>query len=461
MTQGSGKRQTQPGHYNPFSHAPLGLIPRRSVSERDLFSSLISVRDLAQRSPNRLLALLLDVHPAVSYATWNALRLSCAQGDSRIVAMKTSSAGQGDEAMDEEGTALLDALWQSLPAEIGGFTGLQSTLTLEALFTGMCSVEAVPGRSGEGVRRVWPVDSLTIQFGRDSADSDLTAYQKQTGKGFGWQRLDSETFFWKLIDNLPDSAEGRAPYFPALSEALADFAMMQDVRDAVHQAAWPRLQIGFNFAETFKIAREVMGIVDPNEAASWVSAQFDEVVKYVKDLKADDAIVHDTNGKGEIIGGGGFVGLTDVLSFLRHRIVQSLKSLPTLMGINDGSAQTYTSVEWAIYASGLETLRSMVLEVLVKVADLHLRLLGKALSAQAKTKPIRTNDENVDAQTEAIRIANAKEKRNQNWITQEEASIEITGSGPVGPAPEPVGATGDGSSGQDNLDTENRDEDVP
>jgi hypothetical protein len=228
--------------------------------------------------------------------------------------------------------------------------------------------------------------------------------------------------------------------------------MMQDLRDSVKHAAWPRLKIGVNLSELHEVAANILNIRDPNAAAAWVQERFDAVCRYVQTLKADDAIVHDSQGTGtEKIDGGAF-NFDPILNFLRHRIVEALNSLPTLHGINDGNAQTYVSVEWAIYAAGLHTLRDVACFPLVRAANTHLRLLGMPLVAQLQAKPIRTNDDLQDAQTEATKILNAVAKRDQGWIDQEEASIEVTGTGPVGPAPEP-------EAPEDAEDTEGEDTD--
>ena len=244
--------------------------------------------------------------------------------------------------------------------------------------------------------------------------------------------LSTETFFWRTLDCPVDDAYGRAPYAPALAQVLSDIALIQDLRDAVHNSAWPRLGHGFNFTEMFKVAQETFNMVDPNAAAAWVKDQFDSAVAAVADMRPDDNVFYDSNGRLEILEGGkGLAQVEHILTFLRQRVVQSLKSLPTLMGINDGSTQTYTTVEWQIYAAGLETLRDQAVDLLERAADLHLRLKGLALRADSIVKKIRTSDALIDAQAEAKQIENAITKIRMGWITNEEAAISITGSGPV------------------------------
>lgn len=437
MTTAAGMRQTLPDDASRYQRGFQGIIPRRGLSgNTPLLDAKTGLLQYAQNTPLRLMSILPDIHPSVGLATWNALRLACCQDDFKIVAVPVDQPDESDDS-DDQGTALLNALWTSLPNEIGGLHGLQTTLTMQAMFTGLVCAEAVPGASGKGVNRVWPVDSLTIHFGRASAQDDVQPYQRQIGGAYGYVPLDTNRFFWRSVDAWVDDPYGRAPYASAVIEVLRDLALIQDLTDMMHKAAWPRLGVPFNFKETFETATEVLGIRDYQEAMEFVMKQFDAVCTQQEKIKADDTVVYDgSSAPMTVIEGGKNLGnVAEVLAFLRNRLLQSLKTLPTLMGINDGSTQTYTTVEWRIYAEGLETLRGMVADLLARVGTLHFRLLGMPLKAKAVLKRIRTSDEQMDAATEATKIANAVEKRDQGWIDQDQASNEITGADAVAEAP--------------------------
>lgn len=431
-------RTSEPQGFSPYANGGFGVIPRRG-NVYDL-SSCENVGRLAVGSPLRLLKILVDLHPMLGLAVWNALRLANAPEDLTISAV---SPGAKAEDVDPEGTAALNALWDSLPNEVGGLIGLMNQLLQECMFTGLVTLEAVPGGRGQGVARIWPVDSLTVAFRRQRSanpyeDGLLLPLQRQLmpnqqPKYQGYTELNPDTFFWRTIDAMVDEPYGRAPLATAVSEILADYALLRDLRDAVHNAAWPRNAYGFNFVETHKIAVEVYGKKEP-EASQWVQERFDELVRAFNNLKPDDSIFYDSAGDVKnLTPGDGFQAITGVLQFLRQRIVQGVKSLPTLMGINDGSTQTYTTVEWAIYAAGLESMREVAIYPVLKAATLHLQLLGMPLKAVATWKKIRTTDDKIEAQARTIQIANEKELVRLGMKSLEEASVALTGSGPVGP----------------------------
>lgn len=433
-TKYTGMRVSEPNP--PTIPNGLQVIPRRSV-ESGMLTTRAALGTSLRDTPLRLLTYLADVHPALSLALWNALRLTTA--GVRIVAVDAASLEQ-----DDAGTAELEALFASQPREVGGFEGLLTTGILWAMLTGLPFYEAVPGKRGEGVRRIIPVDSLTIAFIREGEDQVCVPLQRQTyptaGEAkLGYTALPPALMFWSPLDSLPEDPYGRAPYATALSECLRDLAMMADVQQVIHRTGYPRGAVGFNFSETFKIASEVFGIKDPVEAQDFVMEQFRATVTACDQIKPEEWFHFDSNGNFQVIEGAkGFSGLNELLVFLRQRITQSVKSLPTLMGINDGSTQTYTTVEWHIYASAMESIRAKVAGLLAEICSLHFRLQGRPLLAHVEAEPIRTNDAMIEAQTEAMHINNAARKRDEGWITNDQAAQMITGTDAVG---EPIRAT--------------------
>lgn len=461
-----GRRLSEPPNWTPFNDGgPFGIVPRRGLDPLALFSSE-QLRDLAITNPMRLVTMLPDIHPSVDMALNTYLRLTCGEDACQVVAEDPDALAGEDGTVEpnQQDTVSLNAMWASLPSEAGGgFRGLRTMLAIQAALTGMLVVEAVPGPVLTGVSRVHPVDSLTTDFTRDNRDADLTLRQRQRwpvasgvsdarrGWLYDWVPLPPDRVFWRAMDQTVDGPHGRAPYASAVNEVIADLALMQDLRDAVHNAAWPRIEVGVNLAELHKVAVEVYRISDATRAAQWVTARFQEVVDYVANLNADDNLVHDSSGNVKTMEPGSFTGLEGVLSFLRQRIAQSLKTLPTLLGINDGSTFNYTSVEWAIYAQSLESMMCVVDEVLTDVANFHLRLIGSKSQAKAIRKGIRTNDLQVAANTKSTEITNATNMEKLGYLTHDQASMSVTGRKAVAPAqpgvveplpPEPVMAPG-------------------
>lgn len=450
-----GLRSSEPSRWSPYTAGGLGIIARRAVVDPLFGGTAEQLQQFAGTQPMRLLSLLPDIHPGVGLALWNALRLTCPVDGFEVAAVKKGE-GDQDEIPDPVGTQSLLDMWKSQPPEVGGLAGFQTQLTIQALFTGLACTECVPDAALKGIYRAWPVDSLTISFGRVGRNDDVQPYQRQVHPtaspiapasslpamagnftvalyGAQYVPMSKDRFFWIAVDQQVDDPYGRAPYATALSEVLADLALMQDLRDAVHNSAWPRTEVGVDLAGLHRVAVEVYRISDPKKATEWVNNRFSDIVGYVASLSPGDNIVHDSSGNVKTLQPGGFGGMEGVLTFLRNRMVQALKTMPTLMGISEG-ATNFNSVEWTIYAEGLETLRAIVAEIILSVCNLHLRLTGSSSVAVARYEKIRTNDSLVEANTKSVEILNATNLEKLGYVSHDEACMSITGKQAFGPA---------------------------
>lgn len=473
------RRRSEPSNWSPYTAGtPYGVFARRGQNPLRYFTSE-QLRELTLTDPLGLVRDLPDLHPTVSHALNNARNLMfSATDDIKITAETAGADGElssdaSEAEINEADTSSVRAFWKQLPPEVGGgLRGFSSILGDELQLTGMICVETCPGQPLEGLKRAWIINSLTVELSRVNRDADLAMFQRlrypQAAPenpsmpkmqsydmyNYGWEELPSETCFWAAIGQMSDIVHGRAAYATATVEAIADMALIQDLRDAVHNAAWPRHDIGVNLAKLHQVAVEVYKITDPKRAAQWVNQRYQEIVDYVATLRSDDNVVHDSNGQVNMLQPGSFQGLEGVLSFLRQRLAQSLKTLPTLLGINDGSTFNYTSVEWAVYAQNLEATRAVVFEIIQKISELHLRLIGSKSIVRITAAPIRTNDEQQDANTESTQIGNEIQKEKAGYITHDQGAMKITGKKAAGPAqpgvieplPSDTGFTGPGQT---------------
>ena len=420
---GGGSRQTRPANWHPYQGGGIGIIPRRSLTDPASLNNRQSLSQFAENSPLRLLSYLPAIDPDVALAHDTDVTLICDQEAVQIVAVDNPE----DDTPNAEDTALLAAMWDAQPPEVGGLYGFMEQMVALFNFTGLACGEAVPGARGEGVRRAWPVDSLTIGFGRDSADSDQIAYQRQSGGTNGWKRLNAETFFWETVGKWPDGGYGCARYAPALAEVLVNISFWKSITDAVQNAAWPRLGFGIPYAELQELYQKVLGYseVKANEAVGDAVEQFK---KEVASIMADDNVFFDSTGKMMVIPGGTFAGIEPIITERRSRIARAVKSLPLFLGINDSTTETQATQQIRVQGKRLGSLRSRVLAIVVRISTLHLRLMGKTTIAKAIVQPIFPGDALNEANTEAIRIKNADEKERLGYIDHDAASMEITGS---------------------------------
>lgn len=421
-----GGRQTQPANWHPYQQGGIGRVPRRSAGDTTALSTRGGLSLYAQNSPLRLLRHLETVDPDAALAHDTDVTLICDPECVQLIAVSDPA----DETPDPEDTALLTAFWQSQPPEVGGLYGFMEQMVFLANFTGLMTAEAVPGRRMEGVYRAWPVESLTIEFGRDTADSDLTAYQRQTGGKTNWKRLNSETFFWESVGKRPDDPHGGARYGAALAEVLVNLSFWKSITDAVQNAAWPRLAFGIPWAELQELYQKTLGYTE-EKAADAVAEDVAQFKKEVASILPDDNVFFDSQGKMMVIAAGSFQGIEPIITERRSRIVRGLRTLPLFLGLNDSTTETQATQQVRIHGKRLGALRSRIVAIAEKIGTLHLRLMGRKTIAKAIVLPIFPGDAAADANTESVRTQTRIEWRRQGWIDNDQAANDLTGSGAV------------------------------
>ncbi len=426
-----------------YGRGGLGYIARRGVD----FGSSMAVQTLeglgrlAMTQPLVLLSLLPDLVPEVGMALWNMTWLGAGPDRVRLKAVQTGKNGRGEE--DPAGTAALHALWEQNPREAGGFHDALAQNLQMLCFSGMCAAEAVPAVRGRGVAAVFPVNSLTLRFRRETS-GQLTLWQQQIanangmalysgGMGGVFVPMPMQRFFHSCLSSLPDEPYGRAPFGAALTIVLECLAFWRDLLLAWHRVGSPKWDVGFDFEMWAHMAQEVVGLTDQAEIQQYVQDRYSDAVAFYNDLNPDDAFFHDIKSQVNAVGAGSgqWPDLTGVWSMLRLRLVQALKQLPTLMGIVEGSTETWSRVEWDIYSSSLHAMVQKAAEPLRRAAGLHLQLLGMPLEAAIEFEPACSITRLLDAQAQSVEAANQARMRDEGWQTNETAAMTMTGSAPV------------------------------
>lgn len=421
----------------------FGFVPRRDgvdgASDQTLIRSIDQILVIAKTQPMKVLTMLPSIIPEASKAVWNDLRLGCGRDAVTLRAMSTNSS-DGSRAEAPDGTQAINDLFANLPQEIGSLQNALAQNFLMTQFSGMCAVEAVPGPRNQGVKEVWPIDTLTTRFRRNKDTKQVELWQRVRVWGRpidkkmygGFIPLPVERTFWSSLDGFPSDPYGRAPMAASLMPVLEMIGFIKDLLLAWHRVGTPKWDVGFDYEMWAKVAREIIGLSDKAEIKKFVKEQFDETVSNFSDLNADDAFFHDIKSTVTVNGSGGqWPQVEQIYNFLRWRLVIALKQMPTLMGVVEGNTETWSSVDWQIYAKGLETMVWCAAQPLVRAAQLHLQLLGMPYTVEATVSPVRSNQRMVDAQAEEIELRNLITKILAGFITQETASMQSVGSAPV------------------------------
>jgi hypothetical protein len=430
-----GGRQTQPTNVNPLGLLSYAFIARRQFQDLDL-------TDLtANRSFNaqQLLELCADISPEVGLALSNTLRLVNGGWKYQV---KTLT---GTREL-KQGKAALDGLIARVNKDSGGIDALIDSWSITAFLQGAIAGEIAPTDDLQDIEDIYAVQPWTIFFSRDE-DQKLVPYQQQVmfmagNQGYGlagwpYKRLNPTTFGYMPIDAPPDDPYGRAPAGPVLQMIAFDLGLLRDIRQAVHTNAWGRLQI--------KLIEE---LVIKNAPTSIRNDQIgDKKIAFIKDrltefrnsfnnLKPDDAFfTTDAIELTPVDFSGRTFQIEAIVRLLERRLIRALKQLPVLMGSNEGTTETHGTVQMDIYAANIKSLQRKIANLLNKLLGVALQIYGIAGKVEWEFDAPRANDRLKDVQADMAEAQLLVYYRDQGWITQDDASIQATGSKAVGPVP--------------------------
>ncbi|MCO5181133.1 MAG: hypothetical protein M9896_13920 [Candidatus Promineofilum sp.] len=185
---------------------------------------------------------------------------------------------------------------------------------------------------------------------------------------------------------------------------------------------------------------------DPTKEREWVEEVVAEVAKMYGQLEPDDAYVHtDVVKVNRPVGAVDASSLGAVDSLIRaieRMAIRGLKTMPLLMGSNEAVSETHANRQWEIHVAGIKALQHLAEQLIEHLLTTALQMQGLRAVVEFRFAELRASEQLRDAQTEAMRIENAKGKYLAGWISQEEAAQEVTGHAADRPEPRVIDIVG-------------------
>lgn len=424
-------------------------------SESDIFASALSIlspvssdeewrsggldsRTLDRVPISRLVELLANLSPDVSKALWDFLRF-CNPGHTRK-ALKP-----GTETPDRAAQKALDDFIAQLHGPFVAtnqvpFDVIVASMFIAIFLRGSLCTELVLDERGAMPLEIATPDPATLKAKR--VDDPRRGKVWQLGQ---WQRsgvfvpITKPTVSYVPVDPLPGRWEGRALAAPAVFSCLFLIGMLHDLRRVVAQQGYPRIDLEIMSEKL--LAMMPSGIKsDPLKAKEWVKACENEIKAAYSALEPDHAYVHldvvSVNRPVGTLDTSSLGASKDLIGALERFTVRSLKTMPFLMGINESTTETLANRQWEAHAAGIKAIQHIVESTLERQLRLALRVQGIQADVRFRFAELRAAEMLRDAQTERLRIENAARKRDEGWLTQDEAAMEITGRKAA--LPEPV-----------------------
>lgn len=418
---GKRDRMTVPDNKSTFFGGPLSIIPPPDADQSWRLQNLDTIT-LSRLAPADLINLVIDLSPEVSRALFDFIRMMNPGWECKALRPRS-------ESEDRRGQRTLDAFWQQVRTLYGSPDVPINRLILAGFTRGAFFSEIV--LDGNSPIDLATPDPYSARFVKKNDPVRGEYYQLGQWQGGKFVELTAPSVSYIPIDPLPNSPYGRSLVAPALFTAIFLLGMLHDIRRVVQQQGWPRIDISINL-ERLKLAMPADVVPGSEEFAAWVNGILDEISDVYSALEPDDTYSHTdvvtVNRPVSAVNADSLGAVDGLIKGLERMITRALKTMPLIMGLDSGGGTaTGANRQWEIHVAGIKSLQHLLESQMESHLNLVLRAAGIQARVEFKFAELRASEMLRDAQAEAMRIGNAEKKYQNGWISQDEASMEITG----------------------------------
>lgn len=450
------KQQVLPSHLRTAQPNPKS---RLQISDRNTANlDLTTLR--TQTSTRETIRQFIKTHPDLSGAVKSYIRMAITDGYVGV-------AKNLDGTFNPEATAVLQQVltWMNILSDysIGyddapSVRSLCETWGLDLLTYGEMCGELVLNKA-RLPDKIQPVSASQITRYPSSDGKRMIPHQELAGENI---ELDIPTFFSVALDQDALSAYPDPPLESALQSVLFSSDFMNDIRRIVKRAIHPRLDVVLN-VEKFQqmLPKEVLNDADKLREA--INQTIADVTNLVNSLEPEDAMVHFDSIGIEIVDHGN-TNLSNEYQVIQDmqdaKMATGAKVMPTVLGKSSGTSNV-ASAEVLMFMKYVEgTLWSKLNEMLSKILTLAVRLLGHDVYVEFKFNKIDLRPDSELESFRALKQSRILELLSLGLMTDEAASLELTGGLPPAGAPKLSGTNffnakaaspaGDGYNGASN-----------
>lgn len=345
-----------------------------------------------------------------------------------------------DGTSNQEATALAWQLlnrFDFLPDFSKGFTGANSLRTTsesmakELMLYGACGLELVLDKSLLPVR-LEPVSVTNIRF--KPKDKRLVPVQDVAGTEID---LDVPTFFYTSLDRELMEAYPSSPMESSIKPTYFSEEFMADLQRVVRRSVYPRMEVTVD-EESIRKYAPAKAQHDPQEMDKYLDEVIGTVEDAINNLNPEDAVVHQNSIKVQMLTNGN-ISLSREWETLENmtnaKTATGAKVLPAILGHNVGSSNI-ASTETLLFMKNVEgSVQLKLNEIYSRALTLAVRLFGLDCYVEFWYDDINLRPESELEAFKAMKQSRVLELLSLGIITDEDASLELTGYLPAATMP--------------------------
>lgn len=348
----------------------------------------------------------------------------------------TAVAKNLDGTFNPDATSALQAVIQRMDV-LGdyrdGFIGMNSirsvseSLAKELVMYGACAGELVIDKSSMP-KRIQPISVTQIEFKADK-DGTLKPVQKTST---GEVDLDYPTFFYTALDQDTLDVYSSSPLESSIQAVLFSEDFTNDLRRVIKKVIHPRQQVVIDEEKLRKsIPQDIIN--DPEAVTAYFNSVISGIETKLSNLQPEDAIVT-LDVLGISLENNGNVSISDEYQFIKEtaqgRLAASTKVPAIALGYSSASSNIASTESLLFMKNANGVVTAKLNEFFSRAFTLSLRLLGYDVVVDFKYAPIDLRPEIEQEAYKQTRQMRTIELLSYGFLSDEEASLELTGKLP-------------------------------
>lgn len=402
------------------NYGMTSLSPHRSRT-REVLKGLRLIHDEVDA-----IEYLRQKNADVSMAVWNFIRL----------------ANQGHEMhfydVREKGRRLpeVESQWKEFAARINsisnaGLDGLIDQLHQSAYMRGAQGVEVEVNDKRDDIVEVYPIIPQTIYWEYEERNGRMMwiPYQQQFTKRVSLEK-GKANFFWVPTDPLIDDPRGTLTLTPVIQAIDFQMQILQDLQAVLHHQGYPKNDIKILLERAMNAMPPQVKQAGPEKQEEWLDAQWQNVVDMLNKLEPDSDYIHYDDieiNMTQGANGGRSLDVRAISELVDQQVMSGGKQMSVFMNRNTGVTETFGTVQFKIFCSGIVSVQRGSKRMVEEIARLWLRVKG------IQASPTFTHN-TIDWESEEQRMT-VKLMQQQfwaiaqlmGWVKEDKAASEAIG----------------------------------
>jgi hypothetical protein len=359
---------------------PTGRITEAGIGKYGMLSPYRSrttdILDTLRRYTEEASAIdfLRKVTPDVSMAVWNFLRLSNQGHEMHFYDLRDKN----------RRLPRAEAKWREFAERVGqitnaGLDGVIDQFHASAFLRGAMGIEVEVSPDRTDVVDIHPVIPQTIHWKLEEREGRKVwiPYQQQAMKQVSLEP-GKANFFWVPTDPDIDDPRGTLLLTPVLQSIDFQMQILQDLQAVLHHQGYPRNDVKI-------LLERIMQAMPPDVKASavkqrqWLKERWDEIVNTFKNLEPDSDYIHFDDieiNMNQGANAGRSLDVRAITELVDTQTLSGAKQMAIFMNRNQGITESWGSVQFRIFVSGIASIQRGSKRIMEEIARLWLRVQG-------------------------------------------------------------------------------------